>query len=107
MTETSALADRFEKGKETVIEFKYPSEEIYTCIYSFVTKIMSRTDRTFLLDSLITILSEIIINGVVSKLEEIKEGERIRGEVRVEKKEGERRQVALKIYVDRATAVGG
>jgi len=56
---------------------------------------------------IVTKETEIMINGVLSKLADIKEGERIRGEVRVETKNGERRQIALKIYVDRATAVGG
>jgi len=56
---------------------------------------------------LVTKETEIVINGVLAKLQDIKKGERIRGEVRVEKKAGERRQIALKIYVDRATTVGG
>ncbi len=51
--------------------------------------------------------TEILINGVVAKLADIREGERITGEVRVEKKGGEQRQIALKIIVDRPAPVGG
>lgn len=46
--------------------------------------------------------TEIVINGVVGKLEDVRLGEQVRGEVRVEKDGDARRQIALKIYVDRA-----
>ena len=55
----------------------------------------------------ITKETEIMINGAVATLKEIREGERVRGEVRVEKKGQEKRRVALKIYVDRPKPVGG
>jgi hypothetical protein len=48
--------------------------------------------------------TEIMINGAIAALKDIREGERVRGEVRVEKKGGERVQTVLKIYVTRATA---
>lgn len=51
--------------------------------------------------------TEITINGVLAKLEDVREGERIRGEVRVERQGGEKKQTVLKIYVDRATSPGG
>ena len=56
---------------------------------------------------LVTNETEILINGVVSSLSDIRQGERVRGEVRVEKKNGEKVQTALKIYVDRPRPVGG
>jgi hypothetical protein len=42
-----------------------------------------------------------MINGAIAKLKDLREGERVRGEVRVEKKSGVKKQIALKIYVDR------
>ena len=46
--------------------------------------------------------TEIMINGAIATLKDLREGERVRGEVRVEKKGGERVQTAVKIYVTRA-----
>jgi len=51
--------------------------------------------------------TEIMINGALASLKDIREGERVRGEVRIEKKGQERRQIALKIVVDRAELSGG
>lgn len=56
---------------------------------------------------LVTKKTEILINGVLATLEDIREGERLRGEVRVEKKAGEKTQTVLKIYVDRPKPVRG
>ncbi len=50
--------------------------------------------------------TEIMINGVVSKLSDIREGERVRGQVRTTKSGGKRIQTALKIHVDRPKPVG-
>ena len=51
--------------------------------------------------------TEIMINGAIAKLTDLREGDRIRGEVRVDKKNKQKTPTALKIYVDRATATGG
>ena len=51
--------------------------------------------------------TEIMINGVIAKLEDLRVGERIRGEVRIEKKGKQKKQIALKIYVDRPKPIGG
>ncbi len=50
---------------------------------------------------LVTRETEVMINGAVAKLKQLRPGDRVRGEVRVEKKRGKKRQIALKIYVDR------
>ncbi len=55
---------------------------------------------------LVTNETEILINGAVAKLADIREGERVRGEVRIEKKNGKRAQFALKIHIDRPKALG-
>ncbi|MBI4716855.1 MAG: hypothetical protein HY763_03550 [Planctomycetes bacterium] len=46
--------------------------------------------------------TEIMINGAAASLRDIREGEQVHGEVRVEKKGKEKKQIALRIYVDRA-----
>lgn len=46
--------------------------------------------------------TEIIIDGVVSKLEDIRVGERIRGEVKLIGQAASRRQLVLRIHVERA-----
>ena len=51
--------------------------------------------------------TEIMINGVVATLKDIREGERVRGEVRIEKKSGKKVQTVLKINVDRPKPIGG
>jgi hypothetical protein len=42
-----------------------------------------------------------------AKLEDVRERERVRGEVRIEKENDKKRQIALKIYIDRPKPVGG
>ncbi|UCE60758.1 MAG: hypothetical protein JSU63_03205 [Phycisphaerales bacterium] len=55
---------------------------------------------------LVTKNTEIMINGALAQLKDIREGEHVRGEVRIEKKNNQKRQTALKIYIDRAKPVG-
>lgn len=55
---------------------------------------------------LVTRETEIMINGAIAGLKDLREGERVRGEVRIEKKGGEKKRIALKIYVDRPKPVG-
>jgi len=54
---------------------------------------------------LVTKDTEIMIGGAVAALKDIREGEKIRGEVRVEKTGDRQRRIALKIYIDRAQPV--
>jgi transcription termination factor Rho len=46
--------------------------------------------------------TEILLDGAAARLKDIREGERIRGQVRVEKKGGQKYNVVLKIQVERA-----
>ena len=55
---------------------------------------------------LVTGETEIMINGAIGKLRDLREGDRVRGEVRIEEKSGEKHQIAMKIYVDRPMPVG-
>ncbi|MBI1826425.1 MAG: hypothetical protein HY287_11540 [Planctomycetes bacterium] len=51
--------------------------------------------------ALLTHDTEVMINGAVGTLRDIRQGEKIRGEVRIDKKGGERIQTVLKIRIDR------
>ncbi len=55
---------------------------------------------------LVTSETEIFINGVASKLKDIREGDRVHGEVRIDKGSEPRIQTALKITIDRPKPVG-
>jgi transcription termination factor Rho len=55
----------------------------------------------------VTTATEILINGAVARLADLKEGDKVRGEVRVVKHKGERTTTAIKIYVDRPVPMGG
>ena len=46
--------------------------------------------------------TEIMIDGAVATLKDLRDGERVRGEVRVDKKDGKKAQTVLKIYAERA-----
>src|SRR3990172_4553002 len=49
--------------------------------------------------------TEIMIDGAAATLKDLREGERVRGDVRVEKKGGKKEQSVLKIQVDRPKSV--
>lgn len=51
--------------------------------------------------------TEIMINGATATLADLRDGDVVRGDVRVEGKGSEKKQVALKIHVERAVPVGG
>ena len=55
----------------------------------------------------ITDETEIMINGVVAQLSDLRQGDRVRGQVRVEKKGQKQDQIAMKIEVDRPKPIGG
>ncbi len=50
--------------------------------------------------------TEIMINGAAATLADLRVGDRVRGQVRVEKKGERRTLIALKIHVDRPIPVG-
>lgn len=45
--------------------------------------------------------TEILIDGAVATLRDIREGDHVRGEVRVEKVDGKRKQTVIRIHVQR------
>lgn len=56
---------------------------------------------------IVTKNTEIMIDGAIAPLSEIREGEHVRGEVRIERKGDTKEQYALKITVERAKPLGG
>ena len=54
--------------------------------------------------AIVTADTEIMINGALAKLSDLREGDRVRGKVRVEKKGGLNTQTVLQMRVDRAQA---
>lgn len=50
--------------------------------------------------------TEIMINGAAATLADLRVGDRVRGQVRIEKKGEQRIQVAVKIHVDRPEPLG-
>ncbi len=50
--------------------------------------------------------TEIMINGAIATLRDLREGERIRGEVRIEGKGDRKERIILKIIVDRPRPLG-
>lgn len=51
--------------------------------------------------------TEVLINGVVARLEDLREGEHVRGDVRIDKKGDSKTRTVLRIHVDRPKPVGG
>lgn len=90
------------KGKVEKIEVNPDGTGRITIIY-----FSEKQDQEITGTGLVTKETEILINGAVASLSDIREGERVRGEVRIVKKGEERTQIALKIYIDRPKPVGG
>ncbi len=60
----SDIEAKLKKGDEITISFKYPTDDIILSINSILAKVLSSYDSMFILDSLITILRELIVNAV-------------------------------------------
>jgi transcription termination factor Rho len=56
---------------------------------------------------LVTSETDIMINGAVSVLKDLQEGDRVRGEVKVVREGDERKHVVLRIRVERASSASG
>ncbi len=89
------------KGKVERIEVGPDGTGKITVLY-----FSEKQDQELTGTGLVTKETEILINGAVASLSDIREGERVRGEVRIVKKGEERTQVALKIYISRPKPVG-
>ena len=58
------LEYKLRNGEEISISFKYPTDNIIVTLNSLIARTLSGIDRIFILDSLITILRELIVNAV-------------------------------------------
>jgi len=54
--------NEFSQGKEISLIIRFPSDQVFTEINSLFAKILSYIDRTYLLDTIITVLRELILN---------------------------------------------
>ena len=90
------------QGKVEKIEVKPDGTGEITVLY-----FSEKHDQEMLGTGTVTKNTEIMINGVIAQLKDIREGERVRGEVRIDKKGSKKERIALKIYIDRAQPVSG
>ncbi|HNV46186.1 MAG TPA: HDOD domain-containing protein [Spirochaetota bacterium] len=64
MINTSELTDRLiDGGTDITLAFKHPDDRTIIAISALVSKILSRLDRVFFIDSLIIIVKEIVLNA--------------------------------------------
>ncbi len=89
------------EGKVESIEVKPDGTGKITVLYY-----SDKQKQDMIGSGLITKNTEIMINGALAQLKDIREGEHVRGEVRIEKKGNQKTQTALKIYIDRAKRTG-
>ncbi len=71
MVNTSELADKFYREETVDIGFLYPTDAIFDTINSFMAKVLSRVDRLFLLDTIITVVREIVLNAVKANVKRV------------------------------------
>ena len=67
----SQLLERFENGEPVSLSFYYPNENISKTLNALLAKMLSKIDRIFLLDMMITILREIIVNATKANAKRI------------------------------------
>jgi len=61
---TSELTSKVLNGEEITINFNFPDNEIMLLINSLVSKILSRINKIFYLDTILTILREMLLNAI-------------------------------------------
>lgn len=64
MLNTTELISRLEKDKNLSISFHYPTETLLKSFDALFSKLLAKSDMIYLLDSIITIMREIISNAV-------------------------------------------
>ncbi len=63
MIDIAKLTSNFFKGKQVFIGFQYHSDAIFLATNSTLAKILNRLDLPFLIDTIITVVREIILNA--------------------------------------------
>ncbi len=67
----SEIITGYNSGKKIKMSFKFPTEKTLIKINSLIAKILSRQDRVFLLDSIITIMRELTVNAIKANVKRI------------------------------------
>jgi transcription termination factor Rho len=107
----STAGCREEKPKDEVISLSGKIEKIERISDESgtvtVTFFSEKQQQEIAGTGVVTKETEIMIDGAVSKLKDLREGDHVSGEVRVEKAGREKKQIALRIHVDRPKPAGG
>ena len=95
--ETVALEGKIEKVEPSAVD----GGRITVSYYS------EKQKQTVVGVGTVTKETEIMINGAVATLTDLKEGDRVRGQVRVDKSGDKKTQTVLKITIERPKPAGG
>ncbi|OHD64594.1 MAG: hypothetical protein A2176_08905 [Spirochaetes bacterium RBG_13_51_14] len=71
ITNRKIISKKIEKGEPIKLSFHYVNEKVLMILNSILAKILSKQDQIFLLNSVITILREIIINALKANAKRI------------------------------------
>ncbi len=71
LVNTSELTSKLFSGEEIALRFRYPTEEILLTVNSLIAKILGSIDLIFLLDTIVTIMREILLNAVKANAKRI------------------------------------
>jgi putative nucleotidyltransferase with HDIG domain len=71
LTNRKIISDRIEKKQPIKLSFRYVNEKVLMVLNSIVSRILSKQDQIFLLNSTVTILREIIINALKANAKRI------------------------------------
>ena len=71
MFDSSILARQFDRGEEVYLSFQYISREIDNDLSTLLVKILARTDKTYLYDTLESVFRELIQNAVKANMKRV------------------------------------
>jgi hypothetical protein len=71
MKKTTAMVQQFFDESKVSLSFHYPKEETLLIVNTILTKILSRFDQLFLIDSTVTVIREIILNATKANYKRI------------------------------------
>ena len=71
LTNRKKISSKIEKGEPIRLSFKYVNEKVLMVLNSILARILAKNDQIYLLNSVITILREIIINALKANAKRI------------------------------------
>ncbi|MBN2159272.1 MAG: HDOD domain-containing protein [Spirochaetes bacterium] len=71
MFNSSELAKQFDRGEEVAISFQYVNKEIEIDVNSLLSKVLSRLDKGYLYDTLVSVFRELIQNGIKANMKRV------------------------------------